>query len=88
MDYIFIRPDDGCYSTGVGRQGGEQTISLIDDCFVSGTVEHELMHALGFFHEQNRNDRNLYVQVTKMLKLLVEYLRLHSPSLAMQQSVA
>ncbi|VDK89090.1 unnamed protein product, partial [Litomosoides sigmodontis] len=51
-DYLYITPHDGCYSL-VGRAGGRQPVSLEADCIQSGTIIHELMHAVGFFHEQS-----------------------------------
>jgi len=61
-DYIYIKPVEGCFSK-VGRIGGEQTLSLVNNCFYVGTVLHEIMHAAGFWHEQSRADRDDYVQV-------------------------
>uniref|UniRef100_A0A672QW28 Metalloendopeptidase n=1 Tax=Sinocyclocheilus grahami TaxID=75366 RepID=A0A672QW28_SINGR len=41
-----------CYSY-VGRQGYSQTVSLDrNGCLYHSTVQHELLHALGFNHEQ------------------------------------
>lgn len=46
----------------VGRVGGHQPIYLHDRC-TDKEIMHELMHALGFIHEQSRPDRDRYVKV-------------------------
>lgn len=52
-----------CYSY-VGRQGGGQTVSLSrQGCLYHSTVQHELLHALGFNHEQTRSDRDNHIKV-------------------------
>ncbi|XP_067040588.1 hatching enzyme 1.2-like [Acropora muricata] len=61
-DYIEFEGNLGCFSA-IGRQGGKQRISVGEGCEYKGTVMHELMHALGFFHEQSRTDRDDYVMV-------------------------
>lgn len=50
-------------SSHIGRQGGAQDVSLATDCLKKGTAIHELMHVLGFFHEQSRPDRDSWVRV-------------------------
>ena len=50
-------------SSDVGMQGGRQTVTLGAGCFHHGTVLHELGHLLGFYHEQNRPDRDDYVEI-------------------------
>ncbi|XP_018332155.1 zinc metalloproteinase nas-14-like isoform X2 [Agrilus planipennis] len=72
VDYIHIQPvkdPSGCWSH-VGRRGGEQVVSLqaptdySPGCLASeGTPIHEIMHALGTFHEQSRWDRDKYIDL-------------------------
>ncbi|XP_046989005.1 hatching enzyme 1.2-like [Schistocerca americana] len=60
--YVHLRKGAGCSSL-IGRVGGEQTVSLGPGCVYKGVVQHELMHALGFWHEHSRADRDAYVTV-------------------------
>jgi len=62
-DYISIESKTGCWSV-LGRTGGKQQLSLsISGCVKHGVVQHELLHALGFNHEQTRSDRDQYVRI-------------------------
>ncbi|XP_052863721.1 zinc metalloproteinase nas-4-like [Anopheles cruzii] len=64
-DYVSIESSSsGCWSS-VGRIGGKQTVNLqIPGCTsLVGTAMHELMHAVGFLHEQSREDRDSYVTI-------------------------
>uniref|UniRef100_A0A3Q0QXL2 Metalloendopeptidase n=1 Tax=Amphilophus citrinellus TaxID=61819 RepID=A0A3Q0QXL2_AMPCI len=62
-EWLSIESRNGCYSY-VGRQGGAQTVSLSrQGCLYHNTVQHELLHALGFNHEQTRSDRDNYIRV-------------------------
>ncbi|CAB1430685.1 unnamed protein product [Pleuronectes platessa] len=62
-DYVDIQPKSGCWSY-LGSRGGRQTVSLQSPgCLQVGVISHELMHALGFVHEQSRLDRDNYVSI-------------------------
>ncbi|KAK3750852.1 hypothetical protein QZH41_020240, partial [Actinostola sp. cb2023] len=61
-DYISFQRDYGCYSP-IGRQGGLQKLAVGEGCEYKGTIMHEIMHALGFFHEHSRFDRDKYVKI-------------------------
>src|SRR5262249_38345895 len=58
---VFEQGTNHCYS-GLGRQGGLQPIKLAAGC-QSAEIIHEVMHALGFIHEQSRPDRDQYVDI-------------------------
>ncbi|XP_068585116.1 high choriolytic enzyme 1-like [Cebidichthys violaceus] len=62
-DYIHIQSLDGCYSY-VGRRFNEQALSLMQQgCLYHDVVQHELLHALGFKHEQCRSDRDQHIRI-------------------------
>ncbi|XP_013420157.1 zinc metalloproteinase nas-13 [Lingula anatina] len=63
-DYVFISPvKPSCYSK-LGRDGGKQVTSLGIPClYLPGKVMHEMMHVLGFLHEQSRTDRDGMVKI-------------------------
>ncbi|XP_071389732.1 low choriolytic enzyme-like isoform X2 [Centroberyx affinis] len=62
-DFVDILSDSGCYSY-VGRVGRGQTLSLNrEGCVYHNVIQHELLHALGFNHEQTRSDRDEHVRI-------------------------
>uniref|UniRef100_A0A667WYA8 Metalloendopeptidase n=1 Tax=Myripristis murdjan TaxID=586833 RepID=A0A667WYA8_9TELE len=61
--YISFEPRYGCFSS-LGRLGDKQVVSLQRfGCVRHGIIQHELLHALGFYHEHTRSDRDQYVRI-------------------------
>ncbi|NXN90855.1 MEP1A protein, partial [Rhinopomastus cyanomelas] len=60
--HIFFRKESGCWSM-VGNQQAGQNLSIGEGCDYRAIVEHEILHALGFYHEQSRMDRDDYVTI-------------------------
>ena len=56
-----------------------QTIKLDDWCYKDKHIVHEFIHAIGFTHEQNRPDRDSYVNIiwknVKFGKKNINYIR-------------
>lgn len=67
-DYVRVTvSDSGCYSY-IGRIGGAQQLNLQSyepgtGCFRKGTIMHEFIHALGFYHMQSATERDEYVKI-------------------------
>ncbi|TKS74153.1 Meprin A subunit beta [Collichthys lucidus] len=62
-NYISVYKGSGCNSRVGNRHVGKQQLSIGENCDRLGIVEHEFLHALGFWHEQSRADRDDYVSI-------------------------
>lgn len=60
--YLNFIPDTANFSP-VGRRKGGNNIHLEFNIKKAGTPMHEIMHSLGFFHEQSRMDRDNYIKI-------------------------
>jgi astacin len=74
FDYVYVQRgsyQSGCYSNYIGRgHVGKQIVNLearwcdtCGFCIWSGIVSHELLHAIGFAHQQNTPGRDSYVTI-------------------------
>jgi len=66
-NYVFIQSGNS-NSSFVGMIGGAQPLNMVSwnssgEDGVNYIIVHELMHALGLWHEQSRPDRDNYVQI-------------------------
>lgn len=62
-DFIIFFSGRGCYAT-LGRVGGMQAVSIKrGECVKVVQVTHEILHALGFTHMHNRQDRDEFIQI-------------------------
>ncbi|XP_054826789.1 meprin A subunit alpha-like [Eublepharis macularius] len=60
--FIVFQKSDGCWSS-LGDMKTGQNLSVGRGCDNKGIVSHEILHALGFYHEQARTDRDDYVTI-------------------------
>lgn len=62
-NYVHFFNGVGNYSK-LGKYGGRQDISIQNDQYsVVGVTMHEILHALGIYHEMSRSDRDTYVEI-------------------------
>lgn len=68
-DYIYVTISEisgVSYSDNVGKKpnGGQQVVAINSSSWDTPyVIAHELLHALGFYHEQSRPDRDQYVTI-------------------------
>ncbi|XP_071747236.1 zinc metalloproteinase nas-4-like [Lepeophtheirus salmonis] len=69
-NYVTINPrEEGCFAVlGYNRNRGVHNLNLQRTsggrtCMIMGTAAHEMLHILGFAHEQTRPDRDQFVHI-------------------------
>ncbi|XP_055084049.1 meprin A subunit beta-like [Periophthalmus magnuspinnatus] len=61
--YISVKKLEGCWSyIGRSKINGHE-LSIGQDCDQIAIVEHEFFHALGFYHEHSRYDRDNFISI-------------------------
>lgn len=61
-DAIVFEKGQGSCKSYLGYIGGHQKIFISEACSAR-EIAHEIMHSLGFIHEQNRTDRDRFVDI-------------------------
>lgn len=65
-NFVGYQNAGGCSSwIGLINRGRQEINLNIPGCMFRGTIVHEIMHALGFLHEQNRPDRDNFVRIER-----------------------
>ncbi len=49
----------------MGRPGERKEVSIGEDCAYIGSALHQMMHVLGFLHENMRADRDKYITINE-----------------------
>jgi hypothetical protein len=62
-NFVEVRNDgNGCYAT-VGMPFGYGVVNLGEGCWTDTVIMHELGHSFGRVHEQQRSDRDQYIDI-------------------------
>lgn len=61
-DVMVFEESSGICKSYVGKIGGKQPLWISPNC-APDDIAHEILHALGFVHEQNRTDRDHFVEL-------------------------